>query len=329
MWAYLNSVFDEETIKLIRDVIKYLLTLNYSQQFMFYILGKKGRGKGVLFHIIVELIGKTNFIELSPHTLEKDDGLAEAEGKFLGGKADVRWGKFRNPQFLSEQLLAVINREPVKIKKLYQNRYTSIIDLRLLYAGEHLPSGLDIDTHLSDKIIAIVIKDDAPNWRELPPALDGRPIIGVNRYDNLKEELTTPEELAGICEWAFGGDSISILHNVELGEKKINQMSEILDKVYSFIETCIEFDEEYDADVVIKDAKYYKYQESRDEVFIAFKAFCEKKDLIYRKGENKFFQEFESHVGVRATYQQLKHSKTHRPRKWSGLKIKDGWKSEM
>ncbi len=72
-WQYLRSTFSEDTIKLIRNVMKYFLTMSHAEQKMFYITGRKGRGKGVLFHIIVELIGRHNFALVSPHTL----GLAE------------------------------------------------------------------------------------------------------------------------------------------------------------------------------------------------------------------------------------------------------------
>lgn len=309
---YLKSVFDDMTIKLIRNVMKLFITQSRDQQFLTYILGKKGRGKGVLFYIFVEVLGRYNFIELSPHTLEKDDALNDAEGKLLAGKGDVRWGKFYNPYLVLEQMLALINREPVKIKQLYKNRYDAILDLCLLWCGEKLPSGLpDVGTHLNDKMIVIPVADFAPNWRLL-----------LDRKDEyLKYKLTTPEELEGWCEWALGGDSISIIDNTEEGKRKIEQMSKILDPVYNFAQNCIDFDLKYVMGMRIKDARQYKYQESVSDLFRCFVEFHKRKGLEWKKGETVFNRDFESSVDNKARYQQLKYSETERPWRWVGCKI--------
>jgi hypothetical protein len=287
---------------------------------MFYIQGKKGRGKGVLFYVIVELIGRHNYSLVTPHILASANGLLPAEGRMLGGCADVHWpDKIISSPFLSTQLLGVINREPIEMKKLYKDLYHTIMDLRLLFGGEILPAVLAAaGIHLTDKIIVMPAKEHVPNWREVND--------GKLEKKGLRELLTTPEELAGWCKWALGGD-LNDIKNREEGKQQIKIMSSASSPVYQWIE-LLEFDVEYKVGSRLTDAKFYKYITSLKDAFNSMIYFCQTKRIDYKVGEPAFKVALESLLNNRAEYRRVNYSENERRMNYVGFRIPDEWKQK-
>lgn len=315
---YLRSTFSEDTIKLIRNVMKYLLTMSHAEQKMFYITGRKGRGKGVLFYIIIELIGRYNFALVSPHTLADPNKLLKAEGKMLGGCGDTRWGSLKGlAQFAAQQLLAIINREPVELKQLWKDVFETIMDMRVLFCGENLPSELaDSGVHLDDKIIVMPVKKKTPNWRK-----------EKSEKKHLRELLTTPEELAGWCNWALGGD-LDDIKNREEGELKLDEMTKESSPVHDFVDQCLKFDLQYKIGMRIKDVKYYKYKETLSDLFSVFNWFVDKKNINCKISETEFKHLLESALDNRGEYKRIFITKDIRPKIFVGFYLKIEWKRE-
>jgi len=292
--------------------LKYLLTLDNSQEKMFCIVGEKRRGKGVLVYIIVRILGVENCTSFSTYDLEKDDGISDWPGKALVFDDEARYDKIKHGGQVLRHLLSVTGRGTSKVKQLYKDRFNADELARILIAGKRLPYGLpDTGRHLESRIIC---------WPAEGPCFENNPKINPN----LRYELTTEPKLENWCEWIIGGDSISPLKNPDAAADYISEMNALSDKHWKFGEDCLEFDKRFVAGMGMEQIIHLKiFTVTKADMFLKWEQWCKEKryDEKVIGTSDKFITDLKGSLKGRAEY-KLKTYKGKRNKIWIGCRFK-------
>lgn len=105
---YLDTTFkgDDVSRKKIQELVGYLLTRNYKYQYIFYLLGDGGEGKGVLLKLILFLLGAENIAGYSLHQLTDHPNvmyhIAELHGKFANICGDTGQKQVENTEHIKK-----------------------------------------------------------------------------------------------------------------------------------------------------------------------------------------------------------------------------------
>lgn len=139
-YAYLKSIWgrddgslDVEAVRLVHEMIGYLLVGQTAAQKIFVLLGPTRSGKGVLLRLIQEMFGQLA-VSFKANRLGGQFGLTGLMGKRVAYDPDWRRPPRDGLEQVVEQLLAISACDTIEIPRKYQDPVSARLGVRLIIA---------------------------------------------------------------------------------------------------------------------------------------------------------------------------------------------------
>jgi putative DNA primase/helicase len=186
---FLDSIWhdDPETIDTLQEVMGYLLTCRTEQQKLFLIVGPRRSGKGTIFRVITDLLGRGNVAAPTLATLTAPFGLQALVGKQAALISDARLSGRTDQAIVAERLLSISGEDHVSISRKFQEDHTGRLPVRFVIATNELPRLSDSSGALASRFLILMAR------RSFYGAEDH------SLYDRLRPELP------GILQWSIEG----------------------------------------------------------------------------------------------------------------------------
>lgn len=306
----LNEILLDETSRLqIQEMFGWCLWRDYKNQALFLLAGGGGNGKGTLLTALIRLLGTDNICAVSLETLGKN--------RFAG--ADF-YHKFAN---VSQETSQFTIKDTSLMKSLTGED-------RIRAEWKHV-NAFYFDNYA--KLISAV--NSVPYTNDHSDAFYRRPIIvffkvrfGFEKTDVLKDKdmrdkITTPEELSGILNWAIEGLQRLNKQGDFTGRLTIEEnrkyYQKLLSPILSYIDIyLIEADENAEIDYIPRSMlleKIEKYCEKNDLI---------KKDISYKHIKSSIKKHYPEYEMKQITVTYSKNPKRKkRIRVWSNCCFKE------
>ena len=247
---FLREIFDndKERIRVVRQMMGYILTSSTKAQKAFIFYGAGSNGKSVLAEIIHELCGTGNVSAVSLNELSKSFARLDLMDKCLNlvTEAEVD-GKSFNTEFFK----TLVSGEAIRAEIKCGPSFTFTPFVKLIFAMNNLPYSRDRSYGLSRRLLIIPF-DRQFRGDEIDPDLS----------DKLKEELP------GILQFALKGltslrKNGYRFHKSKSIDRVLEEYKEIINPFSSFVDEMLEVG-------VLTDRVY------NDHLVRAFKSWCAK-----------------------------------------------------
>jgi putative DNA primase/helicase len=246
---FLKSLWpdDPESISTLAEMFGYLLTDDTSQQKMFMLIGPPRCGKGTILRILEALVGYANRVSPSLASLGTQFGLQPLIGKRLAMISDARLSGRADQQPIVENLLRISGEDAITIDRKNMTAWSGKMPTRFVLASNELPAFSDASSALANRFM---------------PFKFNTSFLGKEDHGLTARLL---KELPGIVIWALDGLArlnergyFQRPHSAdELAADLVDQTSPIR----AFVQEMCMVGEIYQAD--------------RDELFKAWKTWCE------------------------------------------------------
>jgi putative DNA primase/helicase len=233
---FLESTFDDPAkIDLLQEWFGYLMIPDNSQEKMMLFRGPSRAGKGVTLAMLEALVGRDQTASMTFDELASPNGLAQCLGKLSAIMPDaVLSNRVDKPKALGT-LLSVVGNDPVTVKKLYQDVFTSTIYSRFTIAVNELPTLPDHAGALENRLLVI----------EFTRSFKGK------EDRTLKSRL--PYEAPGVANWALEGlrrlrdrGQFTLPKSSQL---VLDEFRKVSSPIAEFMEECCDFDHEQKGEV--------------------------------------------------------------------------------
>jgi phage/plasmid primase, P4 family, C-terminal domain len=228
---YLDSTFKgvEWEIPVMQELLGYCLYRDYPYEYLVFLTGDGRNGKGTFFRIQKALVGEQNISSLPIEEITKQKSefvLCDLFGKMVNLCGEIGKTKINE----TRDIKMLTGQDDISARFLYQKRFTFKNYAKMFFSCNEPPVIEDFTTGMKNRLKFF----DFPNTF----------ITGENAIDNLEEQLTTPESLTGIFNWALEGlhrllnnkgklsDPRSAAEMAALYEKKSNPL-------HYFVRDCI------------------------------------------------------------------------------------------
>lgn len=188
--AFLKTLWGEDTdsVKLLQEVMGYLVSGRTDFQKIALIVGPPRSGKGTIAQVCQALLGRENVAWPTLDSLADRFGVAPLVGKTAAIVADARFGG-RGGQAVVERLLTISGEDSLTVDRKMRDAWTGKIGARFF-----------------------IMSNEPPNLRENSGALANRMLhlrltqSFLGREDHsLVADLLSDESLAGVFNWALDG----------------------------------------------------------------------------------------------------------------------------
>jgi len=243
--TFLEEAFggDHESIRELKKLAGYLITLDTSMQKIFAVIGPKRSGKGTIARILRELIGVENTCSPSFNTVGGDFGLESFVGKQVAIFPDARIGRRTDKTIVAERLLSISGEDALDISRKHKSAWHGKLSTRLIIFSNEVPVFGDASGALASRYVVF----------HTPNSFYGREDRGLT--DKLKDELP------GILNWALEG-----LHDLrregsintpEIARDMVDEIDSLGSPVKGYIKDRCRF---RDGAMVAKDALWMDYK---------------------------------------------------------------------
>lgn len=184
---FLKEVVNEQNILLLQEIFGYCLLRDYRFHKVFIMLGGGRNGKGVTLNVLKKLIGQRNVSHVSLQALEQD--------KFAAARLYEKMANIY-PDLSSDSLSQISmmkstsGQDEIDGENKYGFPFAFTNYAKHIISCNVLPPIYEDTEAVFNRIILI----DYPNTFDKKTAIP-----------NLVDQLTTPEELSGIFNWALEG----------------------------------------------------------------------------------------------------------------------------
>lgn len=188
--SFLKTLWGEDTdsVKLLQEVMGYLVSGRTDFQKIALIVGPPRSGKGTIAQVCQALLGKENVAWPTLDSLATQFGLAPLISKTAAIVADARFGG-KNGQAVVERLLTISGEDSLTVDRKNRDAWTGKVGARFF-----------------------IMSNESPNLRENSGALANRMLhlrltqsfLGKEDH-SLAADLLAPDSLAGIFNWALDG----------------------------------------------------------------------------------------------------------------------------
>lgn len=186
---FISEILQPEDIPLIQEIIGYCLLRDYRFAVAVMMLGSGANGKSTLLRLIVALVGDQNVATPSLHDLLINRfAKADLYGKLVNIHADIPTKQLWNTGVFK----MLTGQDLIWGEKKHITAFTFRNYAKLLYSTNELPKTDDRSAAFWRRWIIVKFLNVFP---------DGNPRTNPNILD----ELTTPEELSGLLNWALEG----------------------------------------------------------------------------------------------------------------------------
>lgn len=226
---------DPQKIKLLQEWFGYCMLPDNSAEKIMLFRGPSRAGKGVTLSMLESLVGRDQFAATSFDSIASANGVAQLIGKLVAAMPDaVLSHKIDKPKALGV-LLSIAGNDPITVKKLYQDEYTSTLYARFTIAVNELPSLPDHAGALENRLIIL----------EFGQSFKGR------EDRTLKNRL--PDEAPGVAVWALEGlrrlrdrGTFTIPKSSHI---VLDEFRKVSSPIAEFMEECCELDDGQKAEI--------------------------------------------------------------------------------
>jgi putative DNA primase/helicase len=178
---------DPQSIGTLQQIFGLAVTADTGYQKAFLLIGPKRSGRGTIFRVLGQMIGRDNTVAATLSGIGTNFGLAPLIGKRLALIGDARLSGRVDQQATVERLLSITGEDDVTIDRKYMAAWTGRLQTRFLILSNELPRLADASGALASRFIVLLLTRSFYGGEDI--ALTGR--------------LLT--ELPGILNWSLAG----------------------------------------------------------------------------------------------------------------------------
>lgn len=186
--AFLDSLkLDAENAGLLQEWFGYVLSGDTWAQKGLIIIGPPRAGKGIIGHILSELVGQSMVASPALHTLGREFGLEQLLNKRLCLVSDARLSNRIDAAAVIESLLRIVAADSVSVARKFRDALNLVLGVRVMILSNEMPQLGDNSNAINTRFLILALSETF-----------------LDREDTgLKEALM--EELPGIALWAVEG----------------------------------------------------------------------------------------------------------------------------
>jgi P4 family phage/plasmid primase-like protien len=195
---------DHEQVRLLQEIIGYLVSVDTSMQKFFMLLGPTRSGKGIITRMVTKLIGKRNVCSPTLDSIGTRFGLETALGKTLATISDMRLGQRTDRQNIVGNLLRIVGEDDVDVERKHiGGAWTGKLGIRFLISTNLPPALPDVSGALVGRLIAVKMtesflgREDREMERRLERELPGILVWAAGSWRRLREQRDFTETRAG------------------------------------------------------------------------------------------------------------------------------------
>lgn len=279
---FFRDVMPHDAIPTVEEYIGYILFPNTKYQKAMMLTGQAGSGKSVFISLLEAFVGSENVSSVPLQELtENRFKRALLEGKLLNAFADISHKAVEDSGYFK----AIVTGDTIDAERKFKPPFVFRPFAKLLFSANELPASRDVSEGYFRR------------WLIIPFAYRGK------KDPNLLEKLTVPHEMSGLLNIAIKGlrrlEIKGGFTENEASRKALETYRETIDSVAAYIQERITIDN--------------KAAESKQEIFAAYKRWCEEAGLK-SLGRNRFNVRFAELTGA---YE----ANRVRERQWRGVRL--------
>jgi len=289
---FLSEILTDEDIPIIQELFGYVLLRDYRFQKAFMFVGSGSNGKSTLMDVLERLLGKENISDRPLHSLVSNRfAIASLYGKMINMFADISSKELEE----TGAFKALTGGDSITAEFKYLNSFEFTNYAKLIFSCNTVPKTSDDSVAFYRRWIIIKFLKHFTEETKDP---------------NKINEITTPEELSGIFNWAIEGLK-RLLKNNKFSYKKDNdqikiEYTRLSNPLKAFIEECIESD--------------CSNEIPKDDFYVVYCEYCRKYQLM-NKNKKTIGRNINKYVNVTTTRPYIDGS---RGWCWKGIKFIDG-----
>jgi P4 family phage/plasmid primase-like protien len=224
---FMSEIVAPENFELLKEMYGFLLFKNYNIQKAIIFVGSGGNGKSVQLHVIKSFLGAENISSETLHDI-MDDRTSGAQlfGKLANIAADIKDANIFDSDMFKRLTSGM---DTVSAQFKFQNKFTFVNYAKLLFSCNVVPRSKDNSNGYFRRWVLV----------KFPFTFEG-----TSDNKNLKNELTTEEELSGLFNLAVekyfilkSQNKFSYTENVdEIREEYINMSDPLQVFINDFVE---------------------------------------------------------------------------------------------
>lgn len=223
-----TDVVGEKLLQLIQEMFGYCLYQDYLFHIAFMLVGSGKNGKSTLLNLLTTFLGKQNVSHESLQDLCYNRfSKSQLYGKLVNTCADIP----STPLTDTGNFKMLTGNDPTSVEYKFKKQFSMTNIAKLIFSCNQVPETKD-DTDAYYR-----------RWQIIPC---NNTFIGVKCNPHILNELTTPEELSGLLNWALEGlKRLLEREQFSLNEDFEEQRKEYIRKSNSskaFIEECLTYD---------------------------------------------------------------------------------------
>ena len=189
---FFNEVCYEEDIPILQELFGYCLYRSYPIHKAAMFLGEGSNGKSVTINLLRKFLGHENVSSKELRELINDRfAVVELYGRLANVCADISPDALKRTGIFK----ALTGGDLITGARKFKGSFSFVNYAKLIFSANKLPMSPDKSYAFYRRWILISF----PNTFE-----------GENRNPNILEEISTPEELSGLLNWALEG--LSLIH---------------------------------------------------------------------------------------------------------------------
>jgi len=296
---FISEIVEESDVHVLQEVLGYCFLTGYPIAAIFMLVGSGRNGKSTVLNAVISLLGKHNVSTASMQALTDENfSVKDLYRKYANICGDLTSKELNN----TGQLKQLTGQDYIRARDLYEKSMKFVNYAKMIFSMNEIPHCHDTTLAWNQRLIVI----EFPNT--FLPGEEGTD-------PNIINELTTPEELTGIFNWAMKGLERLLKNGKFSPHKNLNDVEEYIattkNSVLQFVKNHVEAEPENE---ILKDEVY--------KTFLQYAA-DNKLTTISSSHFSTKFKDYLMERKIDFTQGHLKAGRT-----WKGIKIKNPGEAE-
>jgi putative DNA primase/helicase len=252
---FLNEIFeDKDCINVIQELFGFCMLKQYRYEKSFMFEGKGRNGKSKLISVLKEFLGVSNCANISLLDIEKNQFiLSSLHNKLVNICSEISHEALNN----SGNFKSITGRDQIQADRKFKTPIQFENYAKMIFAGNELPYPKDNSSAFWQRWVLINFPFQFLPQKELD-CLDEKDKTKVKLQNpSILDNLTTPDELSGILNWALEGfkrlETNKDFSNNKSADQTKTEWMRKANSVIAFVNDHIKSD--YDSCVVKSDFK--------------------------------------------------------------------------
>ena len=223
----------EEKKRALYEIIGYCISDLTNVKKAIFLIGPANCGKSVILRFIQRLVGDDNVSNVSLYNFAHRFSVIEMYDKTLNISGEVPSGMLSSSAF--DVFKAITGRDRVNLERKGQQPFYGVVNAKLLFAGNMLPSFAKVDgTDSLVERLHILIFDKSVDEKEMDKEMEEklwaeRNVIVRYALEQLKYFIIADKNFTKLYD----------------EKKMLEEVSRMSNPIQHFIESCIEFGDDY------------------------------------------------------------------------------------